>query len=214
MTDPASFDALVDPQIGALITLCKGAINANVVLDVDAKDVMVREAYAWPVPRKMVGSSELPLLSIYRASEQTIQRTTIGPFERKVTFTFEYVMPLVTDARAGLRWGALTHVWNELVRVVTLGHDPAVAANANILAAAGFVDIEETERGRTVVYEKPRPNEEVFPGFVGTMVLSHRDEFDIDALQDLVDLDAQIRLNGLPENEQPLVEQILTVPTP
>jgi hypothetical protein len=33
-------------------------------------------------------------------------------------------------------------------------------------------------------------------------------------LQDLVDLDAKIRLKDLPENEQPLVEQILTAPTP
>lgn len=218
MTDPASFDEFVDPQVGALVTLCKGAVNANVVLAPGAADMMVREAYPWPVPRKMLSATELPILLIYRSGETLVQRTTLSPVEHKVIFTFEYVMPIVGDARAGLRWGALTYVWNELVRVVADGHDPAVAGNAAILTAAGFMDIDETERGRRVDFEKPRPDADVFPSFVGAMLLSHRDEYDLSALQDLVDLDAQYRLvNGgasdqLLENEQPLVAQILTKP--
>lgn len=212
MSDPIDFDALVDPQLGALLTLCFGAINANVKLADDSPDAMVRSAYPWPVPRKMLSSVELPLLTISRQSETTFQRTTAQPYERKVVFAFEYTMPIVNDARAGLRWPALANVWGAILRAVTDGHDPAVAADANILTAAGFMDLDETERGRMVTYEKPDPRADVFPAFVGLMTLSHRDDFDISALQDLVDLDARIRLNGLPDNEQPLVEQIIKAP--
>jgi hypothetical protein len=213
MSAAADFDAFVDPQVGALLTLCVGAVNANVTLADGSPDAMVRSSYPWPVPRKLLASAELPSLLIYRGQESTFRRT-VGRREQRVAFFFEYVMPPATDERAQLRWGALQAVWHELVRVVSKGHDPAVASDALILKAAGFRDIDESDRGRRVDYERPKGDTDVFPAFVGQMTLNHRDEIDLSALQDLVDLDAQLRLQGLPENEQPLVEQILTTPTP
>lgn len=225
----ADFDSFADPQVAALLTLCSGAVTANIALDSGSPDKMVRGLFGWPVPRKQLTASEMPALAIYRVSEAVFRRTTIGPLEHKVTFAFEYVMPVAGDQRAQLRWGALSRVWSELVRVVADGHDPAVAGNARILTAAGFMNVDESERGRHVDYEKQRAEADTFPAFVGTMVLSHRTPIDNSALQDLLSLDAQYRLiNGgsaaeralrdqlidasTPPTEQPLVEQILLKP--
>lgn len=220
MSDPANFDALVDPQIGALLTLCMGAVNANVKLAPGSPDKMIQSVAGWPVPRSALSSTELPILMIYRRDEAPMQRTTVHS-DARVTFAFEYVMPTTPEGRQELRWPALQAVWHELVRVVAAGHDPAVASDAPILRTAGFIDLDLTDRGRRVDYARPDGTKDVMPSFVGTMVLMTREGFDLSALQDLIDLDAQYRLErpaGAPtdellgEPEQPLVEQILPVP--
>lgn len=221
MSDPADFDSLTDPQIGALLTLCYGAVIANVPLDAGSPDVMIKSVAGWPVPRAQLSAEMLPILMIYRREESPVQRTTVHS-DARVTFVFEYVMPTATDQRAELRWPALQAVWHELSRVVAAGHDPSVAADALILRTAGFIDIDLTDRGRRVLYTQPDPARDIMPSFVGTMILTTRDTYDLSALQDLVDLDAQLRLERpdaatapsdelLAEGEQPLVEQILPV---
>lgn len=212
MTDPATLDAFVDSQVAALLALCKAAVNANVPTATPSTVPTIQTTYGWPAKQKL-SAAEFPALLIYRISEETLPRT-LKHLEARVTFAFEYVMSPTPLERVDLRWRLPPLVWKELVRVVAKGHDPSYSSDSRVLKAAGFVWVDETKR--RVDYAKPVEGRDVQPGFLGTMVLHHRDEIDTSALEDLLSLDAQYRLvNGdgadeLLEGEQPLVEQILT----
>jgi len=210
MTAPATLDAFVDPQIAALLGLCKAALNANVPTQDPSTDPTVRSTFGWRVPRRLLTPASLPALLIYRKRETTDVEWAAKGVAYRVDVAFEYIMPAAPMERIAARWPALSNVWHELVRVVGAGRDPSFSANATVLRAAGWFDVDENKR--TVDYDMPSGEGDVQPSFVGTQVLMHRQAFDTSALQDLISLDAMIQLIGLPDAEQPLVETIATAP--
>ena len=211
MPRPATTDDFADPQIAALLNFCSLALVANLPTS-NPNTPVLRTAYGWPVNRARISAGEFPVLLIYRKRSQSYAHT-VGHDEHRGTFAFEYTMGPTPNDRIGKAWNLLPLIWQELVRLVKAGHDPSVSSDAAILNAAGFVDIDED--ACIVDYEQPKPDVDVWPGFAGTMVLTHRTEIDISGLQALLSLDAQYRLvnsgsaDQLLDAEQPLVEQII-----
>lgn len=231
MTTPADVDGFVDPQKAALLALCTGALNANLATSAPSDFPIVTKAYGWNPDRTRISQAECPCLWIWRMRQRTVAVTTVRT-EHLVTWAFHYTMGPATRDRAESRWALPPLVWEELVRVIGKGHDPAVSADALILRAAGFVRMDEKASGRVVDFEKPEPGGDVWPGFTGTMDLSHRREIDLSALQDLLELDAQYRLSNRDGSDQlqdedptpdvgsetlgkqPLVRELLETPDP
>lgn len=195
----ATLDDFADPQVTALLTLCAGAINANLATTSPSTRPIVAKTYGWPVRPERITQSETPLLCIYRRRQETVP-VTIKHREQRVTFEFFYTMGPAPADRVDARWRLPPLVWKELTRVIGKGHDPAVSSDGLILHAAGIMRPDELRR--VVDYEQPRGDGDVWPGFVGTMVISHRDEIDVSALQDLLQLDAQYRLTNRAGSDQ------------
>lgn len=189
---------LTDPQIDALRTLLKPAINT--ALQPATTEEVIVEAFGWPISTARVPQLRLPILAIWRQQDQLLEHTVQHDEDERATIRFDYVASATPLELIDHRWPVLRAVWRALLDVLS------DTANAATLIAAGFVEVDlSTAR---VQYLVPGDQQAVYPSFQGTIQVVHRAPAeDLDALPDL-SLETQIRPPDLPADEQPLVAEI------
>lgn len=208
MTLHSAFDRATDPVIAAIATVAKAGVNAALreQLGGDA----VARAFGYPTPLEILGQADIPALAVY-ARREKIERTTgrrLANQDRVVTVWFDYIAPATPLAKLGTRWPLLRAVWWELVQAL----NTPCAEGLAVLRAAGVIGVDVDEA--TVDYDvAPGAAQGTpWPFFRAVMPITHRNEPDLSALQNLIDMDLRIHLDGLPAGAQPFVRDIVGDP--
>lgn len=154
-------DTYEDPQLAAVAALVVAAARS------DLHSRVISGAYEDPRDLSDLNNTELPALSVYRASEDNEQRHS-GELVSKVTIRFEYVLADVHKDRRGDQWPTLVKVWRSIVKAVTAGSHAAASGGALVLDIA-CVDVQPTYR-RHVQYGFAKYGGKTFPSFRGDIV--------------------------------------------
>lgn len=182
-----ALDDTTDAQLTALAALVATGVNADLAA-ITTEPAIVR-CYPWPITIARAPALQLPALAVYRLSETTVRRT-MGRRETETTFRFDYWAAVTPLDRIELRWPLLRAVWRSLEAIVQAGEHAAVDASASVLDAAGFVSV--VRSSPTVRYITPGADETAIPRFEGSIVLRHREDFDLAGLSPFLALHGAI----------------------
>lgn len=194
-------DGYRDEHLEALLSLLQDALNGELTVDADRA---CTTTFAWPITSPRMKAAELPGLAVYRTRSAFVPRAT-GPHDERVTLRFLYVLPPTPADRISMRWPLLTKAWSLVAETLLAGHYVSHEGDANVLAAAGFVDVDIA--GATVDFTTPPVGEDVQPQWEATVLVTLRPPVDSSSLADL-SLETDIHPADLPEDERPLVSEI------
>lgn len=175
------FDTTTDPLLDALLALLVSGLNASIGASIGA-DVVARSV-SHPAPQHLAPSQELPLLSVHRG-KQSVAQTGIVSFDTTTTLVVDYILPAVDYERAGARWPLLHRVWRQIVALVEAGRHPSLEGGADVLAAAGMVELVLRDGASAPSYQpvaieivEPESGEaaRVYPAFRATLTVVSRD---------------------------------------
>lgn len=205
-------DVVVDPQAVALAALVKGAVNYDVQNNrrwVMTEDAII-DVYGYPRPLGSIARTRLPSICVYRASESPTEHSTLYT-DNVVLWRFDYILPDTQPDKLGVRWPLLRFVWRSIFRAVQAGGHDAVYNGDGILDDAGFtaIDVPAT----LVNYGYDPKGEQTYPYFRGQMRLTHREvdwQGDPTVFRSLA---ADYILDGLEDEEQPHVQDVVYTPT-
>jgi len=191
-----------DAQLDALLALLKDALNAELST---AQDLAVETTHAWPIGRERLMQQQFPALVIWRQRGGFRERIA-GPHDQRVTLRIQYHLPTTPLAKVGLRWPLLQAAWDTLTEVFLAGHHEAHLDDADVLTAAGFIDIDLG--GATVDFMMPGPDSDVAPSFDATVTVVIRPTSSTTDLA-VTSLQVDLHPEDLPADERPLVSEIL-----
>ena len=205
-----TLDAAIDRQVAALVALLGAGVNLDLREELDGARA-IESIHPWPIRIEHIPATKLPSLAVYRLSDQRVQvgaRTV-----EQATIRIEYIATATPRDRYADRWPLLRAVWATLVPIALRGSHPKVSSGANLLEAADVLAVQSLSP--TVRYELPVDERQVYPGFQGTITLTHRTREEVaelagvDGLAALVDLDAVYSVEGID-----LVEELVEGPDP
>lgn len=208
-----SLDTCTDPQLAALATLIRGAVNYDMRNDprFQVEDDAIAEVYGHPRPVGLLSALKLPALCIFRASE-SYEEFTFSKDYFVADFQFDYIADSTKHENIGTRWTSLRPIWRRLFEAVREGQHPQVYDNRELLAVAGIemIDVKATK----VRYSfAPDAKGYTYPYFSGLIRLRH---VEVDPAADpalFLSLAASYQLIGAEPEEQPLIESVTYTPT-
>ena len=199
----ADLDSAPDLQLAALLELAKAGVNAELEDELGGQAIVTIVGH--PVAPKVLGNLAMPTLAIWRRAVQH-KRVTMHRTDKVVDWVLDYIPPTPPRDDVAGRWRLLEFVWETLVDIISVGHHPALAGDANVLRAAGFTNFDwGLVRATNKFFDEATLS---FPWFRGELRMSHRDAVDLSALSDLISIDASYVLPDA--TITPLVEEILT----
>lgn len=198
-----------DPLTWALRLQAKGGVNANLQAELGGDAII--ETFGYPIPLEQVPGTRLPALAIWRRSER-LERRTDG-VQHEVRVRFDYFLDATSLQNLGAQWPVLTRAFRELVAVLRFdGHD-SVEGGRELLSEAGVIELDVGDWDVSYAFAQAADGGKVYPGFIAETIVQWRpvQESQLVALRELW---MKYRLPGLPEVEQPLVTDLISVPQP
>ena len=208
-----SLDTCIDPQLAALATLIKGAVNYDMRSDprFQVTDDAIAEVYGHPRPVGLLSALKLPALCIYRATE-SYGEWTFGKSYYVVDFHFDYIADTTKHENIGSRWTSLRPIWRRLFAAVCAGQHPQVHDNREILDAAGIQEL-DTKATKVRYNYAPDAKGYAYPYFTGLVRLRH---IEVDPAAEpalFLSIAASYQLIGAEPEEQPLLQSLTYTPT-
>lgn len=201
-------ESAADPQVAALLTLGRGAVNADLaaVLGVNAVD----SVHGYPIPLGLLGKQTLPALAIYRGRHQWREaRFGGGEVDTLVTIRIQYFSQATSREKLNERWPLLQLVEGKLFAALMNGHHPAVEDDENLLEAAGVMKVDPNTFVTDFAFV-PGEGEFAYPGFQSSYQLTHHEPPDLSKLHELLAVDATYKLGDLAIHRE-VVQMPLTI---
>lgn len=201
----SAYDSTTDTLIAALRMIAQHSVNAALSTELSGQKA-IEKTFGYPAVLGVIPATEMPALCVY------VSQSAVRPFSsaftyRRATVTFDYYVQPTARHDLNDRWPLLGRVFEELAFAVCRG-TWTDGGSKNLLDDANVVDVmDETFR---VQYQFAEDGNFVFPFFRATIDIDYNSRpADTSALDDVVDLDVDLDLDGHVEN--PLVEALLEV---